>query len=146
MSDIKNHKWSEEKATSARTNFGLNKKRQILSPSKRKTKARVYNSRFQCPFVGCMKEVLKIRNHLRQQHKVTDKKELDSYVAEANEIPMFLDGEVRLKEGADLDTSFSDYSSEDETELVKSMGREAMAKSERFGDIDSDGDQDWLAK
>ena len=58
------HKWSESKASGARSFMGGNKKRKLLSPSKRKTKPRVYKRR-QCTFPGCFKEPWRLQNHLR---------------------------------------------------------------------------------
>ena len=63
------HGWDEFRALSARLNFDLNKKRALLSPSKRKSKQRCYTKQ-QFPIKGCLKEVMRLPNHLRQTHKV----------------------------------------------------------------------------
>ena len=65
------HGWDKFRASSARLNFGLNKKRAVLSPSKRKSKQRSYTKR-QCLIKGCLKEVMRFPNHLQQTHKVKE--------------------------------------------------------------------------
>ena len=54
------HKWDEMTASSVCLNFCLRKKRQQLPPSEKKTKVRVHNTRWQCSYPGCIKEVLRL--------------------------------------------------------------------------------------
>lgn len=79
---MKIHKWSELKASTARGNLGYDKKRKLLSPSKRRTKPRIYK-RQQCPMTGCFKEPLRLRNYLRQTHEIIDKSALNEVMQRA---------------------------------------------------------------
>ena len=65
------HKWSEEKALTARQDFGLRQKRKRLPPEERKTKERHYRPRI-CPICGRL--LVRLENHLRQYHAIQDHK------------------------------------------------------------------------
>ena len=138
------HKWDEMRSSSVRLNFRLRKQRQQLSPSKRKSKARVYNTRWQCSYPGCIKEVLRLRNHLRQTHRIKDGEAIDEYVKISERVP-----ETRVHGENSASSEESEFSSSDfevEERLITETAYERMRNSETFGAIDSDSDEDWLAR
>lgn len=123
------HQWDDMRASSARINFGYRKKRKLLSLSKRKTKPREYERR-QCTFPNCLKEPLRLRNHLRQTHRITDKATIDHYVEQS---VVLLDDEL--------------VESDDENDIIKQMTDRENVASERFFDQESEtGDLDWLVE
>ena len=63
--------WDDVRASSTRISFGYCKKRELLSPTKKNPKPREYE-RWQCTFPNCLKDPLRLRNHLRQAHRITD--------------------------------------------------------------------------
>ena len=81
------HKWDKLRSSSARLDFGLRKKREPLSPTKRKSKPRGYE-RMQCPEPGGMREVLRIHNHLHQTHKITDSVRIKELTKKAKHITL----------------------------------------------------------
>ena len=105
------HKWSESKASGARSFMGGNKKRKLLSPSNCKTKTRVFKRR-QCTFPGSFKEPLHLQNHLCQTHKKGEKAEFDQLMRQS--IPMiaesFSQSEAESSSGSET---------EDEESLIK---------------------------
>ena len=77
------HRWDESKASTARVNFGINEKR-----GKKNTttgKARQNGKRWQCPNDYCMREVIRIKNHLRQFHKL-ELKDVKRYAERAKQV------------------------------------------------------------
>ena len=138
------HKWDEMRPSSVRLNFRLRKQRQQLSPSQRKTKARVCNTRWQCSYPGCIKEVLRLRNHLRQTHKIKDGEAIDEYVKLSERVP---ENRVHNENSASSEESeFSSSDFEEEERLITETAFEKMRNCETFGAIDSDSDEDWLAR
>ena len=131
------HKWSEGKASGARIFMSGNKKRKLLSPSKRKTKPQVYKRR-QCTFPGCFKEPLRLQNHLRQTHKITEKAELDQLMRQSSTDR----GKLFRKQFE----SSSGSETEDEESLIKRVGSEEFGKDNNMFEEDSDGKLDWLAE
>ena len=136
------HQWDEMRASSARINFGYRKKRKLLSPSKRKTKPRKYERR-QCTFPNCLKEPLRLRNRLRQTHRITDKATIDHYVEQS---VVLLDDEL-VESESESHSSLLSFLSDDENDIIKQMTDRENVASERFFDQESEtGDLDWLVE
>ena len=74
---IKVHKWRPQDAAADRVNFKLNLERSLKPDNERKTKPRRRIDVFECPMQGCLSEVKRPRQHLRQTHKITDKDRID---------------------------------------------------------------------
>eukprot|EP00112_Aurelia_sp_Birch-Aquarium-sp1_P005236 Seg1593.2 transcript_id=Seg1593.2/GoldUCD/mRNA.D3Y31 product="hypothetical protein" protein_id=Seg1593.2/GoldUCD/D3Y31 len=69
------HKWDEKRAVLARGQFGLRKTREIMPGRKRKN----YTAKM-CPMITCGKTVLRLGNHLRQTHNLSDKSHIKMLV------------------------------------------------------------------
>ena len=137
LSDV--HGWSKDKARTARQNLGLRKKRM------RKDTGRVFNPKI-CPYDNCGRVVMRLHNHLRDYHKITDQalyKEcldnaLDSLDAEG--------GEVMESDNEDGFNSEEEDVADFRRELRKRhVVEEALEKElvEEDGD-DEDDDADWF--
>ena len=104
------------RASSARLNFDLNKKRALLSPSKRKSKQRCYTKR-QCPIKGCLKEVMWLPNHLWQTHKVKEGSRVKRLMRES--VPII--GKHVAEEDSDSNVSLESSDSDDTYDSVQKV-------------------------
>ncbi|XP_065669487.1 uncharacterized protein LOC136088767 [Hydra vulgaris] len=130
------HNWEETKAKSARINFGLNEKRKVLSPSKRQSKVKKHTRKI-CPMNHCMKEVLRLGNHLRQFHKLSNC-ETKKYLSKG--VSVLEDFESESGEKSNSSSDFSDNPS-----LECHFDKEIFVQGENFIDVNSSSDEDWLA-
>ena len=90
-----------------------------------------------------MKDPLRLRNHLRQAHRITDKATIDHYVQQS---VVLLDNELVEKE-SELHSSSSSFLSDDENDLIRQVADQENIASERFFDKESEaGNLDWSAK
>ena len=120
------HGWDEFRASSARLNFDLNKKRALLSPSKRKSKQRSYTKR-QCPIKGCLKEVMRLPNHLRQTHKVKEGSRVKQLMMES--VPI-IEKHV-VEEDSDSNLSLESSDSDDTYDSVQKVFRQNASYDNR---------------
>ena len=109
------HGWDEFRASSARLNFDLNKKRALLSPSKRKSKQRCYTKQ-KFPIKGCLKEVMGLPNHLRQTHKVTKGSRVKRLMMESEPIIR-----KHVEEDSDSNVSLQSSDSDDTYDSVQKV-------------------------
>ena len=109
------HGWDEFRASSARLNFDLNKKRALLSPSKRMSKQRRYTKR-QFPIKGCLKEVMGLPNHLRQTHKVKKGSRVKRLMMESEPIIR-----KHVEEDSDSNVSLESSDSDDTYDSVQKV-------------------------
>ena len=87
-----------------------------------------------------MKDPLRLRNHLRQAHRITDKATIDHYVQQS---VVLLDNELVERE-SESHSSSSSFLSDDENDLIRQVADRENIASERFFDKESEaGDLDW---
>ena len=87
-----------------------------------------------------MKDPLRLRNHLRQAHRITDKATIDHYVQQS---VVLLDNELVERE-SESHSSSSSFLSDDENDLIRQVADRENIASERFFDEESEaGDLDW---
>ena len=120
------HQWDDMRASLSRINLGYRKKRELLSPSKRKTKPQEYERR-QCTFQNCLKEPLRLRSHLRQTHRITDKATIDQYVEQSF---VLLDNELAESESGSR-SSLSSFLSDDKKDIIRQMADQGSVANER---------------
>ena len=90
-----------------------------------------------------MKDPLRLRNHLRQAHRITDKATIDHYVQQS---VVLLDNELVEKE-SELHSSSSSFLSDDENDLIRQVADQENIASERFFDKESEaGNLYWSAE
>ena len=90
-----------------------------------------------------MKDPLRLRNHLRQAHRITDKATIDHYVQQS---VVLLDNELVERE-SESHSSSSSFLSDDENELIRQVTDRENIASERVFDQKSEAeDLDWSAK
>ena len=109
------HGWDEFRSSSARLNFDLNKKRALLSPSKRMSKQRRYTKR-QCPIKGCLKGVMRLPNQLRQTHKVKEGSRVKRLMMESEPIIG-----KHVEEDSDSNVSLESSDSDDTYDSVQKV-------------------------
>ena len=118
------HKWDKLRSSSARLNFGLRKKRE--QP-------------------GCMKDVLRIHNHLRQTHKITDSVRINELTKKAKRYSSRKKvKKVNLYQK--IQSNSSDSDSGEKEELIRKVCLEQLETENYIGERDSDGELDWLAE
>ena len=130
------------RASSASIKLGYRKKSELLSPSKRKTKPQEYEKR-QCTFPNSLKKPLRLRSHLRQTHRITDKATIDHYVEESVVLP-----DIELVESkSESHSSLSSFLSDDENDIFRQMVDRENVDNEKLFDQESEmEDLDWLAE
>ena len=90
-----------------------------------------------------MKDTLRLRNHLGQVHRITDKTTIDHYVQQS---VVLLDNELVERE-SESHSSSSSFLSDDENDLIRQVTYRENIASERFFDQESEaGDLDWSAE
>ena len=142
----KKHNWSKSKAIAARNNFKLNVERSSLPDDTRRSKRRNYAIRL-CPLNHCFKEVKRLGNHLRQFHKLSNKK-ARKYVAKS---VVALDPETSENSESESSVS-SNEEEEDEREEEKLLSGYFSREIHRPNgdsfvyDSASDDDRDWLGE
>ena len=92
------HKWDEHRARAARGMFGLRKSRPLKSGRVRKN----YTAKT-CPLITCGKVVLRLRNHLRQTHNLTDTRYIKMMVDAG--VPVRVSSRETLHESEHLTTT-----------------------------------------
>ena len=118
------HKWDKLRSSSARLNFGLRKKRE--QP-------------------GCMKDMLRIHNHLRQTHKITDSVRINELTKKAKRYSSRKKvKKVNLYQK--IQSNSSDSDSGEKEELIRKVCLEQLETENYIGERDSDGELDWLAE
>ena len=87
-----------------------------------------------------MKDTLRLRNHLRQAHRITDKTTIDHYVQQS---VVLLDNELVERE-SESHSSSSSFLSDDENDLIRQVtDRENIASVDQESEA---GDLDWSAE
>ena len=138
----KAHKWSKEKASTARLTFGLNKERAILSPSKRKQKPRLFEKRT-CPMSHCLKVVKRVYSHLRQFHNLSTKDSLKC----AARAEIVLDDKINDVASDSSEFSSSEDSEKEEKKTIDSHYMVAVHRPEIDDMCEDDGeDRDWIVE
>lgn len=138
------HGLSTENARAVKSQTGSkHKTRESLPDDIRKTKRRHYEPR-QCPKSGCMKVVVRLDNHLRATHKITDDKEFRRLMRAATVYRQFLESES----STDCEYLTTDSES-DEIKIIKKLYSNGEKKYlERVSDIPVDSedssDDDWF--
>ena len=126
----KAHGWDEQSAKHARAQFGLNL-------TKRSQKEPIL--KYVCPFPHCQKPVVRIRNHLRQQHKVREEEAIKEKLID---IAIFKDyshcqyDEPEASEGSDDDI-------DEEDQYVARFFQQQFHNDNESAEEDDD-DPDWL--
>ena len=93
-----------------------------------------------------MKEVLRIHNHLRQTHKITDSARIKELTKKAKHVTL-ADSERECKfVSKDSESNSSDSDCGDEKELIRKVCLEQLDTKNYIGERDSDGELDWLAE
>nr|XP_047124634.1 uncharacterized protein LOC124807122 isoform X2 [Hydra vulgaris]XP_047126611.1 uncharacterized protein LOC124807913 isoform X2 [Hydra vulgaris] len=126
------HNWDNIKASNARLDFGLNLKRKVLSPSKRRSKVQKYHKKT-CPISFCLKEVRRLDNHLRQYHKVPTK-DVKPLVERATCVYERSTSESESLTESDESLSLEPY-----------FDKEVFQQGANFLDTSTESDEEWLA-
>ena len=113
------HKWDEKRATIARGQFGLPKKRACKPGKVHKN----YTKKI-CPLITCGKTVLRLGNHLRQTDNFSDK----------NYIKMLVDAGEPAK---DMIPDFDDLTKEGSLATTEIAAKECRNCEEQQNDIDA---------
>ena len=139
------HGWDKQKAKSARLVHNLNLKREIKPQEDKKSKCKPYTGRFICPVEHCLKQVVRLRNHLRQFHKIQSKEEVDRKVAVSQKVMEF--EESNESDTSDTGSSDSDNEIATDEDEVKRLFSKAVSEREKpeemlegFDSEDSNGE------
>ena len=113
----KKHGWDEAKAKAARSIFNLNASRPRKAPEERLAKCKPYTDRFICPVPFCLKQVVRVRNHVRQYHGIKSKDEIDRKVSSASKVEEFQSPKKCDEFASDYETT----ESEDDDEMKRQL-------------------------
>ena len=142
------HSLAEDNALALKSQYGLYKKKAILSDDVRKGKKRNYQKRY-CPVVGCSKVVKRIQNHLKQTHKIKGQK---IYIKLLNESKKSIIKDMPEEEEEEEETEVSDGGDGEESDYVVFRDLVSRPESQRYlrtienneDDISDSEDEDWL--
>ena len=144
------HSLAEDNALALKSQYGLYKKKAILSDDVRKGKKRNYQKRY-CPVVGCSKVVKRIQNHLKQTHKIKGQK---IYIKLLNESKKSIIKDMpEEEEEEEEETEVSDGGDGEESDYVVFRDLVSRPESQRYlrtiennedDDISDSEDEDWL--
>ena len=76
---------------------------------------------------NCLKEPLRLRSHLRQTHRITDKATIDQYVEQSF---VLLDNELAESESGSR-SSLSSFLSDDKKDIIRQMEDQENVANER---------------
>ena len=104
---------------------------------------RLQFERLQCTFPNCLKQPLRLRSHLRQTHRITDKATIDLYFEQS---VVLLDNKL-VESESESHSSLPSFLSDDENDIIRQMTKRESVANEIFFDQGSEtGDLDWVAE
>ena len=91
---------------------------------------RLQFERLQCTFPNCLKQPLRLRSHLRQTHRITDKATIDLYFEQS---VVLLDNKL-VESESESHSSLPSFLSDDENDIIRQMTNRESVANEIFFD------------